>query len=51
MAMRILLSASAASACANEHSKKQMMFEAPKVNLLGRRFFIGLHLISKKDIL
>jgi len=49
--MRIFLSGSAASACDNEHSKKQMMFETPKVNLLGRRFFIGLHLISKKDIL
>jgi hypothetical protein len=34
MAMRIFLSGSAASACANEHSKKQMMFAAPEVILL-----------------
>jgi hypothetical protein len=50
MAMRIFLSGSAASACANEHSKKQMMFDTAKVTLLGRRFFIGFHLDSREDI-
>jgi len=48
--MRIFLSASAASACAKEHSKKQMMFDAVKVILL-RRFFIPLHLFSREEIL
>jgi hypothetical protein len=42
MAMRIFLSASAASACPHEHSNKQMMFVAAEVILLRRRFFIWL---------
>jgi len=49
--MRIFLSGSAASAYANEHSKKQMMFDAAKMTLLRRRFFIGLHLFPREDIL
>jgi hypothetical protein len=51
IAMRIFLSDSAASACANEHRKKQIMFDAAKVTLLRRRFFIGLHLFTREDIL
>ena len=51
MAMRIFLSGSAASAWANEHSKKQMMLDAAEVTLLRRRFFIGLHLFPREDIL